>query len=183
LDYPHFEINAHASRVRLGEVAVAGSPSGYVVSWSRLGDILFPGINPLDNGVFATEVTREGKVKPVVQLAEGPRLGGVATAATDREAWVLYASPNQSGVMAVHGQAIPLNAPPTLIDPVLMTGGQFGTRLFTSQSNLRFELQASTNLIVWNSLGTLTNQAGATPVVDEGASGFKHRFYRLKGVE
>ena len=56
------------------------------------------------------------------------------------------------------------------------TNGQFG---FTLQGQVggRFEIQASTNLVNWTNLATLTNVTGTIPFLDP-ATNFNRRFYR-----
>ena len=42
----------------------------------------------------------------------------------------------------------------------------------------RVEIQASTNLVRWTTIGVLTNANGATPFIDTAATNFNSRFYR-----
>jgi hypothetical protein len=57
------------------------------------------------------------------------------------------------------------------------TNGQFSFTL-QSQAGSAVEIQASTNLMDWESLATLTNQTGTLPFTDT-CNTFTRRFYRL----
>lgn len=75
-------------------------------------------------------------------------------------------------------------AAPALAGPA-STNGHF-TFTLQSEPGLRFEILASTNLSLalsnWTSLGTLTNESGATPFVDT-ATGHARRFYRARQLD
>lgn len=75
-------------------------------------------------------------------------------------------------------------AAPALVGPA-STNGHF-TFTLQSEPGLRFEILASTNLSLalsnWTSLGTLTNESGATPFVDT-ATGHARRFYRARQLD
>jgi hypothetical protein len=69
-------------------------------------------------------------------------------------------------------------APPGILAPSLVwTNGQFSFTL-QSQAGSAVEIQASSNLVDWSSLATLTNQTGALPFTDTD-NPFPQRFYRL----
>jgi hypothetical protein len=57
------------------------------------------------------------------------------------------------------------------------TNGQFSFTL-QSQAGSVLEIQASTNLVDWTSLATLTNETGTLPFTDTDNT-FTGRFYRL----
>jgi hypothetical protein len=70
-------------------------------------------------------------------------------------------------------------APPCILAPSLVwTNGQFSFTL-QSQAGSAVEIQASSNLVDWSSLATLTNQTGALPFTDTDNT-FPRRFYRLR---
>ena len=70
-------------------------------------------------------------------------------------------------------------APPRILAPSLVwTNGQFSFTL-QSQAGSAVEIQASTNLVDWTSLATLTNQTGTLPFTDPDNT-FPRRFYRLR---
>jgi hypothetical protein len=69
-------------------------------------------------------------------------------------------------------------APPRILAASLVwTNGQFSFTL-QSQAGSAVEIQASTNLVDWESLATLTNQTGTLPFTDT-CNTFTRRFYRL----
>jgi hypothetical protein len=68
--------------------------------------------------------------------------------------------------------------PPSILAPSLVwTDGQFSFTL-QSQAGSVLEIQASSNLVDWTSLATLTNQTGTLPFTDTDNT-FPRRFYRL----
>jgi hypothetical protein len=68
--------------------------------------------------------------------------------------------------------------PPGILAPSLVwTNGQFSFTL-QSQAGSAVEIQASSNLVDWSSLATLTNQTGVLPFTDTDNT-FPQRFYRL----
>jgi hypothetical protein len=68
--------------------------------------------------------------------------------------------------------------PPRILAPsVVWTNRQFSFTL-QSQAGTAVEIQASTNLVDWSSLATLTNQTGTMPFTDPDNT-FTRRFYRL----
>jgi sugar lactone lactonase YvrE len=69
-------------------------------------------------------------------------------------------------------------APPRILTASLVwTNGQFSFTL-QSQAGSELEIQASTNLVDWTSLATLTNETGTLPFTDPDNT-FTGRFYRL----
>jgi hypothetical protein len=69
-------------------------------------------------------------------------------------------------------------APPRILEALLVwTNGQFSLPL-QSQAGSAVEIQASTNLVDWTSVATLTNEAGTMPFTDTDNT-FTGRFYRL----
>jgi sugar lactone lactonase YvrE len=69
--------------------------------------------------------------------------------------------------------------PPSILAPLLVwTNGQFSFTL-RSQAGRAVEIQASSNLVDWTSLATLTNQTGTLPFTDTDNT-FTRRFYRLQ---
>ena len=76
-----------------------------------------------------------------------------------------------------HSVALALPLPPILLS-IARTNGHIGLR-FSSLSNLTYSIQASTNLVNWEMLGTATDSAnGQYQFEDTNTSNFKRRFYR-----
>jgi hypothetical protein len=69
---------------------------------------------------------------------------------------------------------------PTIIPPgsLAFTNGQFEFTLLSTQA-LKFELQASTNLVNWSNLATLTNVTGTIRFIDP-SKNLKRCFYRAR---
>jgi hypothetical protein len=88
----------------------------------------------------------------------------------------VYVVTQPNGTVQACYQPEPPGPPRILPGSLTFTNGQFGFTL-QSTSALRFEIQASTNLVNWTNLATLTNVTGSIPFID-GATNFKHRFYR-----
>lgn len=68
--------------------------------------------------------------------------------------------------------------PRILAGSLVRTNGQFKFTL-QSQPGSRFVIQASTNLVNWTNLATVTNVLGTIPFTDS-ATNFKWRFYRAR---
>jgi hypothetical protein len=80
------------------------------------------------------------------------------------------AGQSRAGVMALTYLA------PQLLGPQFASPGPFRLTL-TGERGQRFEILASTNLLNWDSLATLTNSTGSTNFSDSN-SGLPRRFYR-----
>jgi hypothetical protein len=86
---------------------------------------------------------------------------------------------NATGAICIRTLAFTaVPGPPSILTPSLgWTNGQFSFTL-QSQAGSAVEIQASTNLVDWTSLATLTNQTGTLPFTDTDNT-FTRRFYRL----
>ena len=85
---------------------------------------------------------------------------------------------NAAGAICIRTLAFPVLGTPSILAPSLVwTNGQFSFTL-QSQAGSAVEIQASSNLVDWSSLATLTNQTGALPFTDTGNT-FTRQFYRL----
>jgi hypothetical protein len=86
---------------------------------------------------------------------------------------------NAAGAICIRTLAFTATpAPPRILAASLVwTNGQFSFTL-QSQAGSAVEIQASTNLVDWTSLATLTNQTGTLPFTDTDST-FPRRFYRL----
>jgi len=86
---------------------------------------------------------------------------------------------NAAGAICIRTLAFTATpGPPSILTPSLVwTNGQFSFTL-QSQAGSVLEIQASTNLVDWTSLATLTNQTGTLPFTDTD-NAFTRRFYRL----
>jgi hypothetical protein len=86
---------------------------------------------------------------------------------------------NAAGAICIRTLAFTATpAPPRILAASLVwTNGQFSFTL-QSQPGSAVEIQASTNLVDWTSLATLTNETGTLPFTDPDKT-FTRRFYRL----
>jgi hypothetical protein len=110
--------------------------------------------------------------------------------ATNATLQITNVSKAQAGVYAVSladpcGSINSQDATLTVLDPVhlvpnstVWADGQFGFAL-QSEPGTRADIQASTNLIEWTSLATLTNSSGVLSFTDT-VSGLPRRFYRAR---
>jgi hypothetical protein len=73
---------------------------------------------------------------------------------------------------------VSVSPPQFVVGSARSSGGQFSFTL-QSQPGLSFEIQASTNLVNWATVATLTNSSGTIPFTTPTA-GFTRRFYRAR---
>jgi hypothetical protein len=90
----------------------------------------------------------------------------------------VYVVTQTNGTVQACYQPLPAGPPRFLPGSVVFTNGHFGFTLQSTQA-LRFEIQASTNLVNWAYLATLTNVTGMIPFTDT-PTNFKRRFYRAR---
>lgn len=74
------------------------------------------------------------------------------------------------------------NLPPHLGKPVRLQDGRIQFAL-TGQKGRTNVVEYSTNLLTWNTLGTVVNTLGTVPIIDNQAAPNKQRFYRAKVKE
>ncbi len=67
---------------------------------------------------------------------------------------------------------------PPVLQPALLSSGGLQLRI-SSEPGLVYEIQASTNLKDWGSLGAFTNTTGQVQFSDPESAAFRYRFYRV----
>jgi hypothetical protein len=124
--------------------------------------------------------------KDGMNVADSERLSG----ANSNILTIIQISPLDSGnwtavVTNSYGSVTSQVATLTVVVPLRIlpgslafTNGHFEFTLQSTQA-LRFEIQASTNLVNWTNLTTLTNVTGTIPFIDT-STNFKQRFYRAR---
>jgi hypothetical protein len=90
----------------------------------------------------------------------------------------VYVVTQTNGTIQACYQPLPAGPPRILPASLAFTNGQFEFTLQSTQA-FRFEIQASTNLVNWAYLATLTNVTGTIPFTDT-PTNFKRRFYRAR---
>jgi Listeria/Bacterioides repeat len=114
-------------------------------------------------------------------------------ASSNMVTWVTIATlPNPAGVLTFidpnaslysmryyrASRALTVVQPVTLINPLMLGNGQF-SMVVSGPTRQVFQIEASSNLIDWSALVTLTNTNGAVPFIDSTATGQVRRFYRV----
>jgi hypothetical protein len=70
-----------------------------------------------------------------------------------------------------------MSSPPPQIQPAGFTGGNFGLGLQTLIPGI-YQVQASSDLIHWNPINTVTNAGGSFQIMDPNSQNYPARFYR-----
>ena len=125
-----------------------------------------------------------------MNLTDSARISGASTG----QLTISNVQPGDAGrysvvVTNLYGTAVSPNAvlnvtnsvpegPRMLPGSLVCSNNQFSFTL-QSQAGLGFEIQASTNLVDWATVGTLTNSTGTIPFTTPTA-GFTRRFYRAR---
>jgi hypothetical protein len=125
--------------------------------------------------------------KDGTNLADGGRISGatsnvlsIANAQTNDAGAYSVLVTNACGAATSSNAVLVVSVPPLQFVPgsARISAGQF-TFTLQSRPGLSFEIQASTNLVYWATVATLTNSSGTTPFTTPTA-GFTRRFYRAR---
>ncbi len=86
----------------------------------------------------------------------------------------------QNNLVVSDPARLTLLGPPRLLTPATLPNGGFRLVVESDPDRL-YEIQATTNFVVWQTLVSLTNTNGRLEWIDLGASNFLDRFYRVRG--